>query len=347
MLKKLTPIKFTEEAKEKMKSQYDGQELSKAAPKSLDPVHFPVFEIPVNKKVLVYVPNHITVNADGVETLNMDTPLIHAVTDGRRYLYYRCIQGLVNEEAGLNGECPLCESTSEPWELANYIIAEKCRAQGLDPEDTENKSVKEIRRNAFSDRVVKEANRYYTFPIVVIATVNDDGKTILRDEKGNMSCTPMWYSISETQYQDKWGKALEAMEDEPTHPGGNFFMLNFTYQVKSGEANKRDSARALNVSAKRVADAEAVKKVLDDLTKEWTPDKARETVCNNVTYSYDDLTYVADEVLAKTRSLIELYSSKALVTQPAIAGQGTKMTVPEDVSDGFNLESVGETDIDE
>ena len=99
--------------------------------------------------------------------------------------------------------------------------------------------------------------------------------------------------------------------------------------------------------AKRVADAEAVKKAMDALTKEWTPDKARETVCNNVTYSYDDLTYVADEVLAKTRSLIELYSSKALVTQPAIAGQGTKMTVPEDVSDGFNLESVGETDIDE
>lgn len=315
MIKRMTPVKLSNSSKQAVQKQLGTQEIIRATPKSTDPKHFPVFTVPTNEKRLIYVPAHITVLEDGTEELRMDKPLIHSIIDGNRFLSYRCISGLeVTDDDGnviMSGTCPLCDAASEPWDLAREVIASQCAQQGLDPEDKDNNQVKSIRSTAFSDRVLKEANRYYTFPIVVVDTVDNDGKTLKKDENGNVLCTPMWYHISESQYQDKWLKILESLEDEPTHPGGHFFILDYTYTPKNGEPNKRDSARNLTVKGKVFKNSEKLRARLDKATEGWTPEKAQEVVISNQLFSEADLQEVADSALENTRNMLALYRAKS------------------------------------
>ena len=318
MIKRMQPIKMR--GNEELNKAFGSQELSKSAPKSADPVNFPVFEVPVNKKVLVYVPNHTYQDEKGVSHLKMDEPFIHYVLDGNRYHKYRCIHGIEDEHFGLTGSCPLCDSTDDGWTLANYIINSTCKKRGLNPDDKDNEQVKSIRTDAFGKRVIKEPTQYFTFPIVVIETVNDDGKTLVKNEDGSLKVMPMWYTISENYYETKWKKALEAMEDDPEHPGGHFFLLNYCYTPKRGEPNKRDSARELVVSGKNIKGADKMKVSLDKLTEEWTPDVARDMVLANNVYSTEQLEEVADGVMEQTRNMISLYEANEMGTQDATGG---------------------------
>lgn len=325
-MRKLTPIKV--EADSELAKQLGTQEISKAAPTSRDPINYPVFKVPVNRKVLIYVPNHIVQDKDGQDELRMDKPYIHTINYKNRWEYFRCCSGIVDENLGFDGTCPLCEASADPWKLANYQIEDKCKTQGLDPEDKENETVKNIRSAAYSARVLNDAEQYYTFPIVVFDTVNDDGKTLVMTEDGkSVVFKVMWYSIRKGAYEEKWESTLENMEDEPTHPGGMFFILDYTYTPKRGEPNVRDSARNLKVFSKTMKNSEGLRKQLDKLTEGWTPAKAQEMVIKNNLYAYDDLESVADEVLEPTRNLIALYESRGNVT-PQVSGG----------SDGFNLE---------
>lgn len=334
--RKMQPIVFSVEENKKLQEQLGTQEVRKSAPKSTDPVNFPVWEVLVNKKAFIYVPNHTVVDEKGVEHLRMDEPFIHFVTDGKRFFNYRCTSDIVIESAGLTGTCPLCEGCSEPWDLANLKIEAKCKQLGLDPEDVENQQVKNIRSTEFSERVIKEAVRYLTFPIVVFETVNDDGKTLVKDENGNYKYKCYWYVISETQYEDKWKKTLDAMEDEPTHPGGHFFVLNYCYTPKRGEPNKRDAARNLAVNHRTVKESGELRRLLDEQTEEWTPFKARETVVNNAFYSVEALTELADELLEPTRNLI------AMMKNASVSGM-----ISEDKASGFNLEKKPEVPVED
>lgn len=348
-LRKLTKMNFSEEQKEALRQETTTQEVVRGIPKSEDPVNFPVFEVPVNKKVLVYVPNHTYIDSDGVEQLLMDKPLLHPVTDGKVYRYYRCISSL-SGNTGYSGDgCPLCEAVAEPWTLANYVLENKCKAQGLSKDDTDNETVKSLRSVAYGARVIKEPNRYYTFPIVVFETKNDDGKTLCYDDDGNVLFKIMWYHISELQYEDKWVKAFEGMDDEPTHPGGHMFILNYCYTPKRGEPNKRDSAKALNVTYKRTKDFDTVAKQLDEMTKEWTPEKAREVVISNQFYTEDDLRYAADTLLAHTRELIALYEDAAEGIEDKTGGFALEHRETPNVGGGDEEEGlpVMETDLDE
>lgn len=349
MLAKLSPIQISEEDGEKLQQQFGTQEISRVVPKSTDPKHFPVFDIPVNKKVLIYVPKHTYIDADGVEQLRMDKPLLHSVTDGNRYYRYRCIDGIVDEKYGLDGSCPLCDGTDEPWQLANLVIKERCEVVGLDPEDKENPAVKSIRSAAFTDRVIKDPTRYLTFPIVVFDTVNDDAKTIAKDENGNISYKIMWYSISEAMYEDKWKKTLEGMEDEPTNPGGYFFMLNYCYTPKNGEPNKMDSARNLAVNARTLKGTEKLREALDKQSEHWTPLKAQQTVIDNQIYNVEQLKGLVDGALERTRMMIAMYQTKALNNSTGIeADTGfqleQKASIPSE-DDGNDVE-VSDSDLD-
>lgn len=309
MLKKLKPKVFSEEGRKALSKSVRTQEVVKGTPKSTDPVNFPVFDIPVNAKALIYVPNHVVQNEEGVATLRMDTPLIHSITDGNRYLYYRCISGLTVD--GYSGSCPLCDGVNDCWDLANFIIEEKCRQRGLNPDDKENKDVKGIRSDAFSDRVLKDANRKFVFPIVVFETLNNDGKTLVRDSQNQIKYKIMWYEISESMYNDKWVKAFETMEEEPTHPGGHCFVLNYTYTPKNGEPNKRDSARNLVVGPKKMKGLDQIAPQLDKLTESWTPEKAQETVISNIFYEEEDLQELTDSLLEPVRMRLDIYRSSS------------------------------------
>lgn len=348
--RKMKPVSFSAAASASVKKQLGVQEVNRSVPKSNDPINFPVWEIPVNKKALCYVPNHTIVDDQGVEHLRMDIALIHSIEDKGRFYSYRCVNGIEDEEAGLNGECPLCTGSSEPWDLANLKIESRCRQAGLDPEDIDNPQVKNIRSAEFNYRALKDAVRYFTFPIVVFETLNDDGKTFLKDENGNYKYRCYWYNISETQYEDKWRKTLDAMDNEPNHPGGHFFLLNYTYNPKHGEPNKRDSARALQVNARSIKNSEAIRELLDKQTEEWTPEKAWETVISNAFYSVEDLRTLADEVLESTRQLIAVMKApSSLPVAGAIEGGDgfaleKRPTVPENTEDGSI--PLGDTDDD-
>lgn len=310
-MKKLTPVELSLEDSVAIDEQLNTQEATKAQPKSRDPLNYPVFEIPVNKKVLIYVPNH-TVQQDGIDVLRMDKPLIHSITYGKnKFISYRCSANINLPGLGFNGECPLCDGCADAWDLANEIIADKCSQLGLDPEDTDNQDVKNIRSKTFSDRTLKDAERYYTFPIVVFETVNDDAKTLIKNpEDDGYVYSIQWYTISERQWEKTWKKTLEGMEDDPTHPGGSFFILNYCYTPKRGEPNKRDSAQNLTVSARKIKNSEAFRKALDDQTESWTPALARKYVIKNALYTPADLSEVAQEISEPIQNLLALYSAK-------------------------------------
>lgn len=323
MLRKMKPVKLSEKSMQNVAKQFAVQEETTATPKSRDPKNFPVHEIPVGVKELIYVPNHTFLDAEGKEHLRMDMPLLHAVRDGRRFLYYRCINGIVDEEVGYDGECPLCEATADAWDLANFQIKDQCEARGLNSEDKDNKQVKDIRSNCYGDMVLKNATRYYTFPIVVIQTEKNLGKVPLTDENGNLLYSIQWYSISEAQYNKKWVTTLEAMEDDPTHPGGHFFVLDYSFVPKNGEANKRDAAQNVAVHARTVFKEEIgakIKAQFDKETEAWTPEKAMETVINNLPYSKDDLNEIQDTILADTRTMLELFKAKKSAV-PQVEGE--------------------------
>lgn len=163
-MKKLTPIALGEEESKELQEQLGVQEISTGTPKSADPQNFPVFSIPVGKKVLVYVPNHVVLDSDGVERLRMDKPYTHSINQGKRYFSYRCIQGISIPNSGLNGRCPLCDGCSDPWDLANKVIEQKCKTRGMDPANTNDDDVKAIRSAEFSKRVIKDAEETLHIP---------------------------------------------------------------------------------------------------------------------------------------------------------------------------------------
>lgn len=339
-MKRLVPININEDVG--LSEQVGVQTLSTQAPLSRDPQKYPVFRVPVNKKKLIYVPNH-TVTKDGVAVLRMDNPLIHVVSKKNRFDYYRCISGLSSEKFGFDGTCPLCDAASDCWTLANYKIEDKCKQQGLQPDDKENERVKQIRSSAFQDKVVNDPVRYYTFPIVVFDTENDDGKTFVKDSNGHISFKVMWYSCSESVWNGKWVKALENMEDEPTHPGGRFFLLDYTYTPKKGEPNARDSARELTIFSKTIKESDKLRAKLDELTQGWTPDVARSVVIRNGFYDMETLSAVADEEMIGTRNLIEVFENKGIIENSGNGGFNLEK-LPEGA--GSAVTGVGETDED-
>lgn len=318
---RMKPKTFKPEELEAVRVEAATQSIGNVVQKSSDPEHFPVFEIPVNAKVLIYVPNHTVVDQNTMlEDLRMDRPLLHSVSEGKRFYRIRCIHGL-SEASGYSGNCPLCEGESEPWDLANAQIKEQCKIRGLNPTDADDEAVKSVKREQYSKRVIKAPERYYTFPIVVIETdPNDIKKIIFEDDGATPKHKIYWYTISQSAYEKKWLKALEGMEDEPNHPGGESFILNYTYESKSGEYNKRDSARELQVIPKKLKGFSEFAKMYDAETEEWTPEKAFTTVIENAFYEEADLEEEVNRLLAGTREKLAIFNSVA--SMPAL-GEGS------------------------
>lgn len=322
---RLDPKKLTDEEKQKLDKALGNQTGVTTTPKSRDNDNYPVFEVPVNAKVFVYVPNHVVTGPDGEEELMMDKPFFHPVKEGKRFLRARCVSGLGGVIDGYpqDAECPFCNAVSECWDLAREVINEKCRGRGLDPNNTEDAQVKAIRKAAFDDRVVKNATQYVTFPIILVETDPADIKKIIRDEDGSIRYKAMWYTISMTAYEEKWLKALENLEDAPTHPGGRCFVLDYTYAMKDGESpSKMNSARNLSVHPRRSRGFEEYMKFFDEKTADWTPSKARETIYDNVIADYDSVVAACDEVMVHTRESLELRQALATGVEGAMPALG-------------------------
>ena len=306
------------------------QDTSRSRQASYDPQKYPVFEVPVNEKVLVYVPNHTVQMPDGSVGLRMDRFAAHPVIEGRSFSDIRCINGLVNDDPQLNwdGTCPLCDGLTEVWELYNKEYADIARSRGMATDSPEaQEGLKESRIELLKGRVIKEPEAWMTFPIVVINCEEKDGvRTVIPkiNANGGLDGTVMWYTIRERTFKEKWEAGYDSLDgDIPSSPAGLWAVLNFTYQPKNGKADKMGSARALKVTYKPMEGYQEWAKYFDNMTQEWTPSVAQEYVVKDVIRSKEETQEVADTVLKPVRDKLALYS---LGQSPALPGATNTQT---------------------
>ena len=282
------------------------------------------------------MPNHTTEDELGVH-LNMDKAAFHQVIAQGGYHSIRCLSNIVLEEEGYDGTCPLCDTLPECWDLYHKQYAETAKMKGIDPNNDPEDSLKAVRQDLTKNMVVKGGEVWYTFPIVIIDC--EDGKTEpKKDAKGQISGRPVWYSIREATYKDKWEGAFEAM---PTDcPAGEWFVLNFTYESKTGQHDKMNSARALKVIYKTMVEAfKPWGEYFDELTKEWTPQKATETVIANFFLDKSEVQEIADTAMQPVRDKLAMLSMvSAGIGAPQGLPQGGS---PEDIAAQFGATPAG------
>lgn len=339
MLRRPKPKTLTAEETQQIILASAQQTGSMTAPKSYDS-NYPVFEVPVNQKLLVYIPNHTVEGVDGVRSLRMDKFAAHPVIDGRSYADIRCTQGVVIPSLHLDGSCPLCEGISKCWDLFNKDFDSITTSRNLDKTSSDD-TVKNLKKELLNKRVIREAQVWYTFPIVVIACEEKDGKLTVNPKltpDGKLQGTPMWYSIREQTFKDKWEGGYDSIiddgDDGEITPAGRWAILNFTYQPKSGKPDKMGSAKNLKVTFKPMDAAKygSWEKYFDELTAEWTPQKAQEVVVKDVLRDMEETQEVADSVLKPVNEKLAMYT---------LAEQGT--TAPQVTSSDAagTLESFG------
>ena len=320
MLKRPKPKTFTEAEQAAINAASAAQTGQSTTIKSYDP-NFPVFEVPVNQKLLVYIPNHTVMDADGGVHLRMDKFAAHRVIDGRSFSNVRCADGVVIESLGLDGTCPLCQAMSECWDLYNKEYADIARARGIvlgSPEEKD--ALKEERQKLVSGMVIERAKVWYTFPIVVIECVEKDGKLTLNPKRtadNGIIGKPCFYSIKQDSFITKWGAAFDALDDvdedgnSNMNPAGRWAVLNFTYQSKDGSYNKMQSALNLSVAFKDMQGYEKWAEYFDKMTEEWTPEKAREVLVLDAMHDMDELHEAADTIMRPVRDKLAMYTLSA------------------------------------
>lgn len=335
MIKRPTKKILTSE-QQRVLSEASAQQTGKSTKiRSYDP-NFPVFDVPVNQKVLIYIPNHTTVLPDGSVEMIKDVFGAHPIIDGRTFEDVRCLSGWVDESLGLDGSCPLCDAMADNWALYNKELEEIAAAKGIDPKGPDADSLlKEDRRAITSKMVVKNAERWYVFPIVVIACQEKDGKMTLipkKDAENRISGKPMWYTIRERTYESKWGAAFDSLDEDDGNncPAGRWAVLNFTYPSKDGSWDKMNSARNLQVTFKSMPGYEQWESYFDTLTEEWTVEKIRETVVIAALRDMEEMREVEQTVMKPVRDKLALYALSAGLpgattgAAPALPNTGAK-----------------------
>lgn len=326
MALKLKPRKIDASQAKSLEQALQKQEIQRGAPKTLDP-NFPVFEIPPGQRVLVYVPKHTVLDENDDEQLRMDRALIHPVLMKNRYSKVRSVAGLT--EFGYD-EDPFAEVLDSAYELANSRIEQECKALGLDSENKDDKTVKNIRRKHFDEMPIKSAYETVTFPIVVIET-GESPKDVILDDDGNPIGTPYWYTISKVAYEKKWEEALENSEDEPPHPGGCLFLLNFPIGSADEKLplhkQKMNAARDFTVTLRPNVPAPIKKQFSkwNKETEEWDVLKSAQTVVQNLLLEPEALAEFAEELKEYIANL-QLSASVADSAAPSALDAGFQVT---------------------
>lgn len=340
------PKNFTQEQVAIFNKASSEQTVGGGIIKTVDP-NFPVFDIPVNQKVLIYIPNHREIGANGEVKLRADRFNAHPVIEGANYRNIRCTSGIIipSDEFKYDGTCPLCEGTAPCWDLYKYKYNDIAKSRGINPAtDDGNELLKNDRIKLSQARVIKSAEAWLTFPIVVITCEEKDGQMTTTPKltaDGKLQGKPMWYCVRQKTFEDKWESAFDSLDDVDgdgtAYPAGLWAILNFTYTSKSGKYDKMNSAKNLKVTYRLLHDRYAQwENYFDQLTADWTPDKAKETVVLDFCYDVDELKEIADNVLAPVRNSLQMYAlSDSLgvtpnATAPAVNTDATA------VLDNFN-----------
>lgn len=319
MLKRPTPKKLTPEEQKAITNASSMQTGTVTVPKSYDK-NFPVFEIPVNKKILVYVPNHTDVDADGKVVLRADRFAAHPIIMGRSYLDVRCNAGIESAELHTDGSCPFCDAVQKSWELYNFEIDALARQRGIDRKTPEGKeALKEDSRKLLNNRAVKEAVEWLVFPIVVIDTEDTaDGKSTVvpkLDASGRITGKPCYYKIRKSTFLDKFGSAIDAYNEITNNDlsidniGGQWLILDFTYAVKDGQQpTAMHSAKELKVTVKPMGDDyKPWAEYFDKQTEAWDVENIRTNVVFAVLRNAQEQQEACDEVMKPVEDKLVMY----------------------------------------
>ena len=339
---KIKPKAMSKEALADLSAQAQEQKFFTATPKSEDPTNYPAFSIG-NEQYLIYVPNHTLVNEDGQTELRQDKPFVHTIEVNGRYHKIRCTDGIVSEELGLDGTCPICDGRSVVDEYARIEADRLLVSQGFEAGDN-SEEARKLTKGIFDNRAIKRKSRNLTFPIVVFErtlTKNSQGRDVYKlstDPKtGELIYQTMWYNISEALYSGSdarrgiWKGELDARADEldmdiPT-PAGYWFTLDGRYINDPQKWSARDAATQFKVTMlpngpKNVDQTyrEELEKRLDAETEGWTPEKAIEMVIANHFLPVDAVRESTEEILQPLRDKIALHQANlgAGTTAPAI-----------------------------
>lgn len=350
MLKRPAKKELSQEQMQAITQASAKQTGSMSSPKTYDP-QYPVFDTPINQKVLIYIPNHTVTDDSGAVKLRADIFTAHAVRMGKAYTDVRCCGEIINPALGWDGTCPLCNATTECWDLYNYQYAEIAKSKGIDKDSPEAEELlKEDRKGLLGNMAIKAAEQWITFPIIVIDC--EEGKTIpKRNSNNEISGKPMFYSIRTATYDDKWVKAFDSLEDEDDavnqNPAGRWAILNFMYTPKTGTHNKRDSARNLSVSFKVMKGYEQWEEYFNKLTEDWTPELAKEVLVRNSIRDMDEMEEACAEIIQPVRDKIAKYELAGTIGGTEVAVATNASTVLENmgavpVDDGVESDDAGE-----
>lgn len=322
-MKRPTPKTLSPEAVGKILEASAQQTGKTIRSKTYDP-EFPVFDIPVNSKVLIYVPNHIVNMPDGTTDLRKDKFAAHMTVAGREFANYRCSNGIVDESLDLDGKCPFCESIGEAWDLFKKEYDAIATQRGI-PTDSEQakEGLKSLRKELQDKMAVKNGEVWITFPIVVIDCIEKDGKmttTPKINEEKQLTGKAYWYSVREKTYNEKWGKAFETVTNEdgssPDHPAGMWAVLNYEVDAKSVEVNKMNSSKALVVGFKNMPESySGYAKMYDAMTELWTPAKAMEVIVDNAIRDGKEQTDACNDVMKATRDKLAMFELSTTPTR--------------------------------
>lgn len=328
MLKRPKPKALSAESMQNIIEASRSQTSDNKIPKSYDP-DFPAFDIPVNKKILVYVPNFVANLPDGSSVLQSDRACYHDIRDGRTFGRVRCSRDVVAPELGLDGSCPFCDAENEVLQLFFKKRADIAKQKGIDLNDSSSKeALKADTEKLGKEKAVGTKIPRITFPIVVIDCEegkNGDNSKIRLDANGGLNGKVVWYSVTEKSYEEQWLKSLDSLGDAegnaPTHPAGQWAILNYHYTDDEAKANARDAARSLKVVYRNMGENYVPwAQHFDEMAKEWTPFKAIETLVDNQVRDMEEMTSACEEVMRKTRDLLSIYElNESGVGAPALA----------------------------
>lgn len=310
------PRKFNSEQMKIFKEQSAKQTEKTRTPLTVDESLYPMFEIPVNDKRLIYVPDFyemVTDDETGIKKreLTVDRGAFHSTRHRGSYQEYRCIAQISGLE-GFDGTCPFCDSQKEVWDLYNLQYADIASKKNIDPASEEAKEgLKEDRKKLISEMAVSRKVMKVTFPVVVFEC-KPNTLTMEVDENGVPKARVEWMRCSEKQYTDTWIKAVGGLDEEDQYLGGKFFILDYTYDTKGKEANKMFSAQNLKVVHKPTTEKNReqfneLARYWDEEAKEWTPELSVNTIYNNMVYDTVSLIPVVDEVMTPTRDKLATY----------------------------------------
>lgn len=345
------PRVFSPEEQAKYQEASAKQTEKTRTPLTVDEEKYPMFEIPINDKKLIYVPNLYHMEYDDelemdVPVLNWDRAAYHTIRQRGAFVTYRC-PGTIDGIEGFDGTCPFCDTSSENWELYNILYEDAGRKKGIDINSAEAKEgLKDERSDLLKSMAVSTKFISLTFPVFEFEIANEKTFEPATDENGNLKGTLKWYTIKESTYIDKWKKVLDAtFEAGERCAAGRYFLLDYTYQVKNGKPTKMQSALALQVvyksmvfskDADKTAFYQSQAEYIDGLAQEWTPALAMSTIYNNMVYEPAQLAPIADEVMVPVRDkLAMLQTAKSQNSLPDNTSGSGDANSPENIAKNF------------